>query len=120
MAGASATATAAACANRLLLPMTNVSNVYFEFSLAEAGRGGWSCWCPGWPGLLPLSLRLVLVKVQLLRRPGLGLLPAPELLPAHRRLRAQVVLGRQGVLLGRQLLVSGWSAAVGLVYAGSW
>ena len=40
MAGASATATAAACAKRLLLPMTNVSNVYFEFSLAEAGRGG--------------------------------------------------------------------------------
>jgi len=32
LAGASATATAAACANRLLEPMTNVSNVYLEFS----------------------------------------------------------------------------------------
>ena len=44
MAGASATATAAACANRLLDPMTNVSNVYFELSRADAGRGAaWSC-----------------------------------------------------------------------------
>jgi hypothetical protein len=32
LAGASATANAAACANRLLEPMTNVSKVYLEFS----------------------------------------------------------------------------------------
>src|SRR6202012_1150137 len=38
-AGASATATAAAWANRLLDPMTNVSNVYFGFSRAPPGRG---------------------------------------------------------------------------------
>ncbi len=46
-AGASATATAAAWANRLLAPMTNVSKVYFVFSRAGSpgvlppdGRGG--------------------------------------------------------------------------------
>src|SRR5580704_13167226 len=45
LAGASATATAAAWANRLLEPMTNVSNVYFELSRAAAGRGAaWSWW----------------------------------------------------------------------------
>ena len=33
-AGASATATAAACAKRLLDPMTNVSNVYLRLSRA--------------------------------------------------------------------------------------
>src|SRR5215472_17263625 len=38
-AGASATATAAACANRLLDPMTNVSKVYFGLSLVRPGRG---------------------------------------------------------------------------------
>ena len=41
MAGASATATAAACANLLLEPMTNVSKVYFELSLAAVSPGGW-------------------------------------------------------------------------------
>ena len=42
LAGASATATAAACANRLLEPMTNVSKVYFEFSRVppSLGAGG--------------------------------------------------------------------------------
>src|SRR5580704_15466034 len=39
LAGASATATAAACANRLLDPMTNVSNVYLGLSRAWVGRG---------------------------------------------------------------------------------
>src|SRR5215831_186738 len=39
LAGASATATAAAWANLLLEPMTNVSNVYLGFSRAWAGRG---------------------------------------------------------------------------------
>ena len=34
-AGASATATAAACVNRLLEPMTNVSNVYLGFRRAS-------------------------------------------------------------------------------------
>ena len=34
LAGASATATAAACANRLLEPMTNVSKVYLGLSRA--------------------------------------------------------------------------------------
>ncbi len=34
LAGASATATAAACANRLLEPITKVSKVYFGFSRA--------------------------------------------------------------------------------------
>ncbi len=34
LAGASATATAAAWANRLLAPMTKVSNVYFGLSRA--------------------------------------------------------------------------------------
>jgi hypothetical protein len=38
-AGASATATAAACANRLLEPMTKVSKVYLGFSRASAGLG---------------------------------------------------------------------------------
>ena len=38
LAGASATATAAACANRLELPMTKVSNRYFGFS--RAGSAG--------------------------------------------------------------------------------
>ena len=33
MAGASATASAAACAKRLLLPTTKVSNVYFGFKV---------------------------------------------------------------------------------------
>src|SRR5829696_791132 len=37
-AGASATATAAACANRLLEPMTKVSKVYFGFSRAGSTR----------------------------------------------------------------------------------
>src|SRR5882724_4418511 len=36
LAGASATATAAACANRLLEPITNVSKVYFGFSRAPS------------------------------------------------------------------------------------
>src|SRR5215831_14998099 len=72
-AGASATATAAACAKRLLDPMTNVSNVYLGLSRAWVGaaRGspgpppgtslgrwcsapkgpaGWAPrWTPGWP-----------------------------------------------------------------------
>ena len=41
MAGASATATAAACAKRLPAPMTNVSKVYFGLSRAGSvsGRG---------------------------------------------------------------------------------
>src|SRR6201996_7455258 len=39
LAGASATATAAAWANRLLDPITNVSNVYLGFSRAPPGRG---------------------------------------------------------------------------------
>src|SRR5437763_8334611 len=43
LAGASATATAAAWANLLLDPMTNVSNVYLGLSLVAAGRG------TGWP-----------------------------------------------------------------------
>ena len=49
LAGASATATAAACANRLLEPMTNVSKVYFEFSRVppSLGAGGIA---PGPPG----------------------------------------------------------------------
>ena len=38
LAGASATATAAACANRLPEPMTNVSKVYFGFSRAGSTR----------------------------------------------------------------------------------
>ena len=38
LAGASATATAAACANRLPEPMTNVSKVYFGLSRAGSIR----------------------------------------------------------------------------------
>src|SRR4026209_194669 len=38
LAGASATATAAACANRLPEPMTKVSKVYFGFSRAGSTR----------------------------------------------------------------------------------
>src|SRR6476469_2289727 len=69
-AGASATATAAACANRLDAPITNVSNVYFSLrrvlevcgwagavngcpgSGGSGGRGCCWCWGPGqisWP-----------------------------------------------------------------------
>src|SRR5215831_15684187 len=52
LAGASATATAAAWANRLLEPITNVSNVYLGLSLAATGRGvGW----PVPPGLAPFG-----------------------------------------------------------------
>src|SRR6266513_494728 len=43
LAGASATATAAAWAKRLLEPITNVSNVYLGLSLAAMGRAS------GWP-----------------------------------------------------------------------
>src|ERR1035438_8671452 len=39
LAGASATATAAACAKRLLEPITNVSKVYLGLSRAWVGRG---------------------------------------------------------------------------------
>src|SRR3979409_2322273 len=39
-AGSSATATAAACANRLDEPMTNVSNMYFGLSRLPSGGGG--------------------------------------------------------------------------------
>src|SRR5216683_2284401 len=46
LAGASATATAAAWANLLLEPMTKVSKVYLELSLA-GGRE--SCRAAGWP-----------------------------------------------------------------------
>src|SRR2546428_6956722 len=42
-AGASATATAAAWANRLLDPMTNVSNVYFGLSRAGSARPDGRC-----------------------------------------------------------------------------
>ena len=38
--GLSATAMAAACANRLELPMTKVSKVYFGFSRASTSRRG--------------------------------------------------------------------------------
>src|ERR1017187_5861261 len=47
-AGASATATAAACAKRLLEPITNVSNVYLGLSRAWVGRGA--------PGPAPAGL----------------------------------------------------------------
>ena len=55
-AGASATATAAACANRLPEPMTNVSKVYFGFSrLGSVSRRlcGWPA--PGRTGSSKMS-----------------------------------------------------------------
>jgi len=52
LAGASATATAAACANLLLEPMTNVSKVYLEFSRVppSRGAGGIAPGGPSWAG----------------------------------------------------------------------
>ena len=60
LAGASATATAAACANRLLAPMTKVSKVYFGFSRA------------GSPGLLPWLSHLFGAGLRLLLRRRCG------------------------------------------------
>src|SRR5215469_4564926 len=48
-AGASATATAAACANRLLDPITNVSKVYFGLSLVSPGLGWPAAAAPAGP-----------------------------------------------------------------------
>src|SRR3954471_19240815 len=81
-AGASATATAAACANLLLDPMTKVSKVYFGFSRAgstgaprdrsaQPGGGGgaglsgaWGfSWRARWPGHLGAVGLLELVRI---------------------------------------------------------
>ncbi len=60
LAGDSATATAAAWANRLDEPMTNVSNMYFGFSRLPVSPGlprSSRCWATWPPGRLPLSGR---------------------------------------------------------------
>src|SRR6478609_5921318 len=54
-AGASATATAAACANRLDAPMTKVSNVYFSFSRVCDGFGGATSRRPEYVGQISVT-----------------------------------------------------------------
>src|SRR5258705_11451609 len=50
LSGSAATGTAAACANLLLDPMTNVSNVYFGLSLVWVGRATPFGGMPEFPG----------------------------------------------------------------------